>query len=452
MTLNEELSSAYPGYEPADDAQNASRLAMGKRAAAVRKTRRIRRSITAAALTGLIGAGLFGLGPRALAVYRLHQIEGVVSDAQTAQMDSYHIRPDGSQVLSVRCFYDHGKWRIEYGGSARIWRDGKSYVLDSHLKKVTVQSSPDGPFIFNPSGFNARAMIADIARWNWRESIEIGEGSFEGVPVTRVTITHADGAERQIVLADRTTSMPVASWTESKTGAGWRLTGLERARFNVPLDPELFSTHFAPSVTVVDLDRMRPEFKAKIETPIATIPWKKRMIAIRTVDVNPNGDIFVLYTDGETQAERQMESDEMVSQFRKGLHTFSPIFRSPHPAIEVASSLGTDYSRVENLQPYAAGPSERFRSGIVLRDGEVLQGAWFIPTHSSPWHPQTVTVKFDGDEVKTYRRQFPTASTPLLPDWAPLMALAPTGEEDVLREELGARRPTHDPDVDKHMR
>jgi len=440
MTLNEELTHAFPGFEPTVDSRRASQLAIASRTLALRKTRRLRRTFALAAFTVVTSAVLIGVGPKALAVYKLHTIEGAVDDAKTAEIDEYSVQPDGSQALTGRELYDQGKWRLERGSSVQIWQAGKLWRFDPNMKRVTVQSAPNGPAAHNPSGFSVRAMIADMTRWNWHDRIDVGEGRFEGTDVTQVTITSND-RERLVVLADHSTSMPIAFRMESKTVHGWRLSGLARARFDRPVDAGLFSTRFDPSLPVVDLDRMRSEFKARIEAPLASYPWKGKTIAIRSVDVNPNGHIFVLYTDGETQADRQREADEMLAAGRKISRSVPLFFRSPHPMIEVTSSLGSEYLAGGSLQPYIAGPSERFRSGIVLRDGEVLQGAWFIPANAAPWQPATVSVQFDGDKAKTYRRKFATASTPLLPDWAPLLGLGPTVEEDVLTAELEARRP-----------
>jgi hypothetical protein len=441
MMLNEELSNAYPGFEATADARRASQVAIRNRALAVQRSRRIRRSFAAAAFTVLAVAAFVSVGPKALAVYKLRKIEGAVDDAKTAEIDVYSVKPDGSQVPSGREFYDRGKWRQENGPSARIWEAGKLWCLDPSMKRVTVQSAPSGPFTYNPSGFSVRSMIADIARWNWRDRIDVGDGRFEGATVTQVTISSPNNIERIVVLADKGTSMPIAFRMESNTVGGWHLSGMARLQFDKPVDPRLFTTRFDRSLPVVDLDRMKSEFKSRIETPLATFPWMGKTIAIRAIDVNPNGHVFVMYTDGETQAGRQKEADALLSAERKGGPLLAMPFRSPRPDIEVKSSLGVDYLNTMNFQPYVTGATEQSRRGIVLRDGEVLQGKWFIPLHPSPWQAQTVTVTLNSDSATSYRRHFQTASTPLLPDWAPLMAMAPTVEEDVLREEFDVRRP-----------
>ena len=441
MMLNEEISTAYPGFEPTDDARRASRLAIRTRNLAVQRSRRIRRSVAAAAFSALAVVTLVGVGPKAMAVYNLRKIEGAVDDAKTAEIDEFSVNSDGSQVLSGREFYDQGKWRMERGPSVRIWEAGKLWRFDPSIKRVTVQSVPNGPATYNPSGFSIRAMIADIARWNWRDRIEVGEGRFEGASVKQVTITSENNIERLVVLADQASSMPIAFRMESNTARGWRLSGTARLQFDRPLDQSLFSTRFDPSLPVVDLDRMKSEFKTRIETPLATFPWMGKTIAIRDVDVNPNGHVFVMFTDGETQVDRQREADAVLAAEKKGGRLLTMPPRTPHPDIAVTSSLDVDYLDTWNFQPYVTGATERFRRGIVLRDGEVLQGKWFIPQHPSPWQGQTVTVTFNSDSAKSYRRHFQTASTPLLPDWAPLMAMAPNTEEDVLRAEFDVRRP-----------
>lgn len=440
MTLYEEISNAYPGFEPDAKAHRASQTAITARLAATRRTQRIRRSVVVAAFTLSTVAVLVGLGPTALAVYNLHKIEGAVDDAKTAEIDEYTILPDGSQKLSGRELYNRGKWRMERGSSVAIWEAGKLWRMDPNLKRITVKSSPNGPAAYNPSGFSVRSMIADMARWNWRDRIDVGVGQFEGADVMKVTISNSNGAERLVVLANQKTSMPVAFEMESKTVHGWHMSGLARARFDHPLDAGLFSLHFDPTLPIVDLDKERSEFKDRIETPLVVYPWMHKAIAIRVVDVNPNGHIFVLYTDGETVTDRHRESGEMLSASQNNIRSFHPHFMSIHPSIEVTSSLGGEYLKTGNLQPYVDGPSERFRSGIILRDGEVLQGAWFVPAKSTPWQPLTVNVRFNADQSKVYRRHFSTASTPLLPDWTPLMGIAPTVDDDVLREELSVRR------------
>jgi len=381
------------------------------------------------------------VGPTAMAVYNLRRIEGSVSDAQTAEIDEFDVQPDGTESQSGRTLYDRGKWRMERGSAYQIWEAGRLWRFDPGLRRVTFKAAPNGPAMYNLSGFSVRSMIADMTHWNWRQKIEVGDGFFEGKNVSQVTITNSDGAERVQVMADRTTSMPIAFLSESKTVNGWRFSAVARAKFNQPVDTRLFSTTFEPSIPIVDLDRELAQFRTRIQTPLAKFDWFGRTIAIRAVDINPNGHVFLLYTDGETKLDRQRATDHMIAAIRSNELNHANALFVPHPTVDACNSRGGEYLKSGELYPYVSGPSDRFRSGIVLPDGQVLQGAWFIPSESGPWRPIDLTITFNGDRTKMFRQRFEKPSTSLLPDWTSLMGIAPTSEQDVLREELHVRRP-----------
>ena len=441
MKLIDQLLEAYPDFSATDDVRRFCRVSIQARSESLRRKRQFKRSALVGAFTILLGVTSFGLGPRALAVYRLQRIAGSVADAQTAEIDEYTVQPNGEQILNGRELYDRGKWRTEHGTSIQVWKAGKLWSLDPIAKRVIVQAAPNGPAAYSSNGFSVKAMISDIARWKWTDQIEIADGQFKGVAVSRVTITNSNKRERLVVLANRETSMPIAYQMESKTIRGWKLSGLARAKFDQPLDQKLFATNFNPTYPVVDLDQFKATFKEKIEKPLASFAWKKdRKISIRVVDVNPNGHVFVLYTDGETLIQRHKESEATLATARQGSGRVFDEFRVDHPIIKLQSSIGVEYASDWALQPYIDGPSERFRSGIVLKNGEVLQGAWFIPTRPVSWKPLSIKVTFDNQASISYQAKFVSVSTSLLPDWAPLMGVGPHTDEDILIGELGTHR------------
>jgi hypothetical protein len=439
--MNEELAAAYPTVPATESARRAAQEAMRTRAAKLHRTRRLRRSLGFAAMT-LGGIGLLvGIGPSAYAVYKLRQIEGSVSDAMTAEIDNFDVHPDGTTAPSGRTLYDHAKWRLERGAEYQIWKNGRIWQFEPQMHRVTTKSAPNGPAMYNPSGFSVRSMIADMAGWSWRDKVDYGSGTFEGKHVSKVTITNPNGQERLIVLADPDTSMPLGFQWESNGVAGWSLRGFAKATFDRPLDESLFETSFPRGVAVVDLDKSKADFLRSIEHPVKSFSWQGRTVALRAVVVTPRGHVFVLYTDGETREDRQREANRVLSQapvtvVRRGEKRPFTV----HPEWNVTDSLGQEYFSA-GFQPYVAGPTARFTSGVALSDGQVLQGCWFVPADDRPWSPRTVTLSIDGHpdaKVLSIHLLSPNAST--VPDWMPSMAMGPGSEIDILRQELISRR------------
>ena len=438
MNLNQELSNAYPGFEPDEEARQSALTAIQIRKGQIIRKQRNRRTFVVATSAFAVGALSISFGPKAYGLYRLHQIEGAVSDAQTAEITVYSAQPSGKTAISARTLYDHGRWRMERGTSYQIWNSGKSWQVEPDLKRVTVKSAPEGPFTYNPSGFSAKAMIADLARWNWRDKIEVGSDEFEGIPVTRVTITQPGEKERLVLMADRNTSMPIAFLMQGNTPNGWHQSAVARASYDKPLDPALFAPKFDSSMPVVDLDKEKIAFLAGIEKPIKSFNWENRVVAIRVIDMNQNGDIFLMYSDGETKAQRQRDADAVLAFPHDGMPHKVVVPYVSHPSIEVTGSDGVAYLSCGSLQPYITGPSEKFAKGVVLRNGEVLEGLWLIPQNRLTGKSVAVTFNVSGNR---FQWKFERPTTPLTPDWAPLMGMGPLNDEDVLLQELGTREP-----------
>lgn len=441
MNENQPIQQAYPAPTPDEFArQRVLHRATATRDRTLHRSRLRRRVLSSAFGLTLVCAAIL-VGPSAYAVYRLNQIAGSVADARSAIFEDYRVQSDGSLRLAGRTIYANGRWRIEHGDRVQVFREGKLSVYEPSEGRLAVYSRPDGPFAYNASGFSVRAMVADMARWNWRQKIETGTAEFEGRTVDRVTITDDSGRERMIVVADPETHFPLQYRGEASTASGWRLRGIAKPRFDVEVDPKTFELHVPKGTKIVDIDKEMTAWTQRIQKPIASFELGDATIALHDITINPRGHIFVLYTNGETKADREEYASMVRAQSPEEAMRLSQRF--VHPDLEAHDDIGTEYLVSQgSLQPYAGRPDPE--QG-VLQNGKLLQGAWLMPKQEAPWRPRTVELKASayskGSVVThTYRVEASEPTSGVIPDWIQFIAMGPRSVSDLLMEERRTRR------------
>ena len=323
----------------------------------------------------------------------------------------------------------------------QVFREGKLSIYEPSEGRLAVYSRPNGPFGYNASGFSVKAMLADMARWNWRHKIETGTAEFEGRTVDRVTITDDSGRERTVLYADPKTHFPLQYRGEASTALGWRLRGIAKPKFDVEVDPKTFELHVPKGTKIVDIEKEMAAWSQRIQKPIGSFELGGATIALHDITINPRGHIFVLYTNGETKADREEYAREVRAQnLDEGMRLSQ---RFVHPDWEAHDDIGTEYIVNQgSLQPYAGRPHSE--QG-VLQDGKLLQGAWLMPKQEAPWRPRKIELKASAYSKKslvtrTYRVEASEPTSGVIPDWIQFIAHGPRRVSDLLMEERRTRR------------
>jgi len=431
--MNENIKEAFPSLS----ADMATRAAIASRAASLhqrhRQVQRIRRTMVGGLVTTtLILAGVM-VGPSAYAIYRLNQIAGTLEDCQTMIREDFAVDDQGNETRTGRTVYAEGKWRIEKPGRIQIYRDGTLWSHDARLGQVLKFDKPDGPFGYNASGASIRSMMRDLTAWNWGVTPTLGRAVLDGRPVTTVTLEEGD--TKTVVYADLKTALPILFRGYSHDEQGrWKLRGLSRPLFNRKIDLASFKVDFPASAKVVDVSQIKRQWAAKVEKPLATLRFSKGEIAIRDYAVNERGHIFIIYSNGETAADREAYSRGVRNREFPGQRGLGVDF-------EVTDSLGNEYLRSEfSFQPYMSGYGGKQSEWIELNDGQVLHGAWLIPVTDRPWSPRRLQVRLvSNKEFKSWPIEVQAPTTKLIAEWFYALAIAPKDAKELKQYETLTR-------------
>ena len=196
-----------------------------------------------------------------------------------------------------------------------------------------------------------------------------------------------------------------------------------------PFPEAVFSTNF-PSAKIYEQDRFGEEAGRRFAKPLAVQKFASRTIALRDLQVNAEGDVFVLFTDGARPEKPHAEASVLG---------------------ELTDSRGTRYAGTMGaMEPFMEVSNGKDR-GLTV-GGEVVHGACF--THAmplgQPWKPRSFQVQVHFNELvgkKYYTRyaKFSVSVTrpkaPLLPDYAPALRVLslPGGEMTRFCERSGLR-------------
>jgi len=437
----------YPAHEPTEAARRAVRTRMADRVLSRRKLVRIRRTAYGLAFTSLFVVAGMVVGPTAYAVYRLNRIAGMAADVKTAVIEGFNVSPEGHLVRSDRIVYAMGKWRIERGSNYQVYREGVLWDFNPSVGVVTKFRKPGGPFSYNNSGFSIHSMLQDEARWNWRQKIELGSGTWNGKTVERVTMTDETGRERLIVEADPASDMPLEYRSEAHTGEGWRVVHISRPVFDGVVDAKEFDLSIPKGMSVVDDAQMRKDWTAKLEKPMRIFVLDGHKIVVRDLAVNPRGHLFILYTSGWTAKDERAYTQAVMKMPRDGKARQISIPLPVNPKFEVVDSSGVAYAESRSsFQPYEGSSQPGLETGVVLSDGEILQGVWLVPLEERAWQAHRFTFKVSLDATaqaasKNWTVEFKKPNSAIVPAWMPMIGIGPKEDLDVLAEERSVQRP-----------
>ncbi len=429
-----DIQQAFPtvDLDESGRAQALERTTQRTRQVQAKRTRK--RAILGTLAVGLLTTATVAVGPTAYAGYKIHQMTSSVDDCKTAVMTSYQLGKDGKTTAEGKIVYAEGKWNIDQNGRIQIYKDRVLWSYEPKSHRALRRTKPEGPFSYNPSGFSLSAMVHDInisAMMNGTTRVESRNDN--GRPAEVLIVEQRDHTIRSVVYADPKNHMPYRMTSETANGDGWDIRSTSTFEFNTKVDDSLFSTKFPTGTTVIDLDNLRQEWAEKLESKIATISAPHRTIEIRDWFVNARGHVFVLFTDGQTNAEFDAEA------FRKGPPRED--YRRG-TQIELEDANGAKYFRSDHFQPYINAVNGNANPYIALKDGQVLQGAWLVPAKPAPWKPTSFKINaripidpYRDEVTGSWTLKVDQPDRALTPAWADLCAMGPRNDQDILKEE-----------------
>jgi outer membrane lipoprotein-sorting protein len=367
--LRSSLTAAYLSTEPSDAFRHRVREEAARRGEIalrrIQRQGRVRLSLTFAGVAMLTVLAAISW-PTLVAAQTLYRMESVMNDARSAHSTLWNVDRDGTRMKFNEMWYQAGMWRMEKSDpqEVQIFSDGKLWAYDPTAQEVRVQSRP-GPFAYNSSGFSLSAYMHDIARWGWHDKIRLdGETVVNGRSVRRVIIDR--DVERVLLLVDAQTDLPFSFEVQRKTDLGTEVGMVGTIEYNTPLAPSLFVPDFPKTARVIDLDHGKRDWQQRLAAGVASRRVADRTIIVRDLQVNEQGDVFLLYT---------------ADKFPDDIKDWN---------VSISDEHGTRYLPHQDMfQPFtqfasADGPTRPGMWQGYMFGGVKLEGNWWTPAE-----PQT---------------------------------------------------------------
>lgn len=436
------LSEAYPARELSTRLrQRITDRAAQHELRTLRRARRRRSLRTGIGLAGAVLALVMLIveWPTLVAAQALRRMAAAVTDVRSAHFVAWRIADDGTRTKESETWYQNGQWRIEqrHPNRTQVFTAGRLWSYEPEAAKVTVRRR-EGPFSYNPSGFTLSSMMSDYTRWGWTDKISMLDNTMvHGRSARQVSLEHNNGMEmdRSLLLVDAATDLPLRCDTTVRSNDGRGLRVVTEFDFNGPLMAALFEPRFPRSAHVFDSDRGQEEWRQKLAKGIARQRVGDRSIVIRDLQVNAEGNVFLLFTAGKYL------SDEFNSDWR----------------VSIQDDRGTTYQRPNAFfLPTMSRPHPGLPNGYVFGK-ERLEGDWWTPIEPQrPWQPRRFTVIYHVNSRNVHgslpeQRTLDYAVTAsftipvqrpacsVVPDYMPYMATGLYPEIDVLRANARAR-------------
>src|SRR5262249_42279854 len=158
----------------------------------------------------------------------LRRMQAAVSDARSAHQLFWRVSRDGQRAKAAESWYQGGRWRFTdvEPGQINVFADGKLWSYVPKTQRITVRRT-SGPFGYNHSGFCLSAMRRDYARWGWNTPIRVeGHTRVGGHPALQVVIERSGGSERELLLVDAESDLPISSQFQRQTEGRWVTEGI----------------------------------------------------------------------------------------------------------------------------------------------------------------------------------------------------------------------------------
>ncbi|WP_394793256.1 hypothetical protein [Armatimonas sp.] len=388
-----------------------------KRIAALGEKRRPSR-VLAMAVGGLAVAGaLAGL----FLVPRIALARALEEAQKGLQSERLHTRMTwfvGKKKSVKETWYASGKLRSDFLSShehlVEIVEKDRRWLYYPHLEIATWQHNADTIKWIAAAESEARNATEAGLRLLRREPgvVDEGEVVLEGRRFRRLTQTTTQkegllrGEVRSESLVDLQERRLARVELQMHGSGGWK-TRVRLEYYAGSQTPEGFFEPTFPRAKIYNLDAFGAEIGRRFARPLAVKKFASRTIALRDVQVNSEGDIFVLFTDGARENKPHKEASTLDIP---------------------TDSLRTKYTGTAGaMEPYMEMSKGKER-GLTV-DGDRMHGTCF--TLAKPlvgkWRPRTlqIPIHFNEQVGKKYYTRSANFTVPiarpraaLLPDYA----------------------------------
>lgn len=379
--MSDILKNAYPELPLSNDLDN--RVARLAREAEARRTERQRYTvgfrIAAVAMLALfcIIVGPL-LVPRVAVARTLERAAKALRQVQSIHISSW-LKSTNGRLQQWEIWQRGSLRRIEADGGAQItvFNNGKLYCYDANSHQTTVRATERFAALVS-SGPTIADLQADLKRWGWKDKLEFLPDQVEqGKAWQRVRISREEpaGPVRIEVWIDPTTDLPMRADILLYQNGSWQQFGSNRMTYNGPPQADQFAPPFPKGSTIIDLDHEDHVWEQKLTKTIASASVGGRTVAVRSVEVDATGNVFVLYTAGKS-AEDAFYTDE------KGTRWHSD--ESDHARDwewDITDAKGVRYAR--QTQSFETDIDKKTGQMTVgarsIIGGEKLEMDWFVP-------------------------------------------------------------------------
>lgn len=352
-TLNEALNNAFPASLPS----NALRARVADLPVKARSRSRKFRLVLTYAATALVIGGVAFIAPRADAIQSLSRIANAVQSARTWHMVTY--RPD----LNMKLAKSSETWCLD--GIVREEAE-RGRVVRLITPKETVQYRLGEPQALRLPSRNTASQIKtlssfvkDLQMSVYIRHVEVSRVSVEGHQATMLSAESKNEPVRLRLYADKENNFPFLATVESRSGSGWRLAQRITIDGN-PFPRNKVELNLAKGVPILDFKAAREEWAKRLSSGKKQYTGKFAPVGVDDVWVNGQGDVFVLYTNGQINGE--------------GAGSFDQI-----QLMEVTDNKGTHYLKDENsLMGTILYTDKRPPEGLVI-DGQDVHAVVFVP-------------------------------------------------------------------------
>jgi hypothetical protein len=380
-----------------------------------RQRRRVRR-VGSGILLGLTVVLVSLNWPLLAGAHAIHRAAGALEQVRSVHLVTREVTSEGVTRIESETWFQDGSWRIENGGegSVQIYANGRLWIYNEADDQMTVrtQSSPFGHHLHS-------FLFDDVLRhlrhtWSPKARARLGRKA-DGLQ--EVVVDAPNGNERVLLLLDVESHLPNRVVLQAAEGPAWRTLSVTEFRFGGQPPPNAFEPKSPGSARVVDLDLEREKWRRKLAQPLIRDTYGGHSIALRDVQVNMAGEVFILFTAGQDP-----EDDTR-----------------PVERVELSDDLGTVYIPGPPVHAYARSAStDNFWPGLVI-DGERLEAVWWVPVVGlSQWQPRDLEFRFHlagagPHNARILRWNIPAPTVPLVPPYDVILPATSLTTDDILR-------------------
>ncbi|HEX8465138.1 MAG TPA: WD40 repeat domain-containing protein [Abditibacterium sp.] len=351
--------------------------------AAKKRATQLKLTFSGAILASLIAVSAV-VWPQVMSNQALAQINAAMARVSSVQMTTFRLK-DGKRITQNQTYFQNGQWRVENpeNGFTTLYKGGKRWIYNARAGRVTVQRGVKGAFGWNASGFTLADMMRDFGAQGDKTSLKIqGYDTLRGRKIKRALLEIKNKREtlQWLLMVDDETDLPLRGEMKMRAPYGKTEIWITEMSYNRPVSAKLFEPKFARTAKFIDLGRRDADLKTKMAGGLAKKRVGERIVAIRELQVNRNGDVFLLYTAGKRLGKTTGDG------FRS-----NNWFAGRDWKVFLTDSLGTRYHYMRNDFQFSLYPVEV--------QGQRLEGDWWVPaTATQPgqkWKPRTFFLNFE---------------------------------------------------------